>query len=71
MSLQFNIETRNERNDLVWSHGLFIPKVSKEFISELRTILTSRLDDSNRVLNSCSTTTDIQYPVGGIKYENN
>ena len=61
MSLQFNIEARNEKNDLVWFHGLSIPKVSKKFISELDTILASlRFNNSNGILDSCSSTIEIQ-----------
>lgn len=60
MNLQFNIEARDENNDLVWSNGLFAQKVSKEFISELRTILALSPDDGDRVLNVCGTPTNIQ-----------
>lgn len=43
MNLQFNIEARiearNDKNQLIWCHSLFAPKVSNEFISELYAIL--------------------------------
>ena len=60
MNLQLNIEVRDENNDFVWSDSFFTPKVSKEFISELRTILALRPDDGDRVLNVCGTATNIQ-----------
>jgi len=60
MNIKFDITVRNEINDLVWTHGIFTPNVSKEFVSELDSIISSlRFNNSDGMLDSCSSITEI------------
>ena len=61
MNIKFDITVRNEINDLVWTHGIFTPNVSKEFVSELDSVISSlRFNNSDGMLDSCSSITEIQ-----------
>jgi len=59
--MEFSITTRDETNSLIWTHGIFAPKVSKEFVDELNKILSSiGFDNRNRVSDVSDSATEIQ-----------